>query len=245
MVNRSIPPGIRAAVLDRDGHRCYYCGSTYNLTIDHIIPVAKGGTSTIENLRTLCGRCNMAKGSGVSPVTISSEKYRVRNSSRVLSGIIGDVFTMTRDELAKAIEEYPDKLRAALLRQYNASVILQEAKIDEARTDVRVSRYFRGDNDFDVERAKIVHSIRTNPSAYGLSPRPSDSAVETALLASDEYAQLKSKRKESNDNNIDIKDSSTLEAILKAREEKELAGIEVEVLRRTLEAYRILADIIM
>src|SRR5260221_6487779 len=244
MVNRNVPPGIRAAVLDRDSHKCSYCGSTCDLTIDHIIPVAKGGTSTIENLRTLCGRCNMSKGSGASPVTISSEKYRVRNSSRVLSHRIGDVFTMTREDLAKALEEYPDKLRTALLRQYNASVILQEARIDEARSDVRVSRYFRGDDDFDVERAKIVHSIRTNPSAYGLNPRPSDSAVENALLASDEYAQLKSKRKESNDNNIDTKDSSTLEAILKAREEKELAGIEVEVLRRTLEAYRILADII-
>ena len=240
MANRSIPPGICVAVLDRDGHKCSYCGSTYDLTIDHIIPVAKGGTSIIENLRTLCGHCNMLKGSGVRPATISSDKYRVRNSSRVLSHIVGDVFTMTRDELAKALEEYPDKLRAALHRQYNASLILQEPRTGEARIDVRVSRYLRSDNDFDVERAKIVHSIRTNPSAYSLSPRPSESAIQDALLASDEYAQLKSKWKESHDNNIDTGDSSTL----KAREEKALADIEVEVLRRTLEAYRILADII-
>jgi hypothetical protein len=235
MANRNIPPGIRAAVLDRDGHKCSYCGSPYDLTIDHIIPVAKGGTSTIENLRTLCGRCNMLKGSGVRPVRISSEKYRVRNSSGVLSHIIGDVFTMTREELAKALEEYPDKLRAALLRQYNASVILQEERID-----VRVSRYLRGDADFDVERAKIVHSIRTNPSVYSLNPRPSESAIQDALLASDEFAQLRSKWKESHDNNIDTEDSNTL----KAKEEKALAEIEVEVLRRTLEAYRVLADII-
>ena len=60
------------------------------------------------------------------------------------------------------------------------------------------------------------------------------------LFNNDEYAQLKSKWKESHDNNIDTGDSSTL----KAREEKALADIEVEVLRRTLEAYRILADII-
>lgn len=241
MVNRSIPPGIRAAVLDRDSHKCSYCGSTYDLTIDHIIPVAKGGTSIIENLRTLCGRCNMSKGSGVSPASISNEKFSVRDSSRVLSEIIGDIFTMTRDELAKALEEYPDKLRAALLRQFHASVILQEARIDVGAS--RYSHYLRGDADFDVERAKIIHNIRTNPSVYGLSPRPSDSAVETALLASDEYAQLRSKWKESHDNNIDARDSSISKAILKAREEKELADIEVEVLRKTLEAYRILADI--
>jgi len=36
---------------------------------------------------------------------------------------------------------------------------------------------------------------------------------------------------------------TVVESLLKAREEKELADVEVEVLRKTLEAYRILADI--
>lgn len=241
MANRNIPPSIRSAVLDRDGHKCSYCGSTYNLTIDHIIPVSKGGTSSIENLRTLCDQCNMSKGNDVRPVMMPKEKFRVRKSGRVLSSIIGDVFTMTRDELAKALEEYPDKLKAALLKQYHASVKLQAAKTDLGGS--RYSHYIRGDDDYDVERAKIVHNIRTNPSAYGLSPRPSDSAVETAVLASEEFAQLRSKRKESHDNNLDLSDASTVESLLKAREEKELADVEVEVLRKTLEAYRILADI--
>src|SRR5258708_19812183 len=98
MVNRNVPPGIRAAVLDRDSHKCSYCGSTCDLTIDHIIPVAKGGTSTIENLRTLCGRCNMSKGSGASPVTISSEKYPSRNSIPVLSHTIATVFTFPKQK---------------------------------------------------------------------------------------------------------------------------------------------------
>ncbi len=148
---------------------------------------------------------------------------------------------MTKDELTKALEEYPEKLRTALLMQYQASV-----KLDEERAGIgtpRYSDYIRGDDDYDVERAKIVHNIRTNPSAYGLSPRPSDSAVETALLASPEFAQLRNKRKESQDKNINPNDPSALESIVKAREEKELADIEVEVLQKTLETYRILADI--
>jgi HNH endonuclease len=110
MVNRSISPGIRAAVLDRDGHRCSYCGSTYNLSIDHIIPVAKGGTSNIENLCTLCSYCNTSKGSGDRPRTISSERDRVRHMrymSSVLSDMQGDWFTMTRDELTKALVVSP------------------------------------------------------------------------------------------------------------------------------------------
>src|SRR6266699_3876659 len=175
MVNRSISPRTRAAVLDRDGHQCSYCGSTDNLTIDHIIPVAHGGLSIIENLRTLCGHCNTSKGSGDRPVTVSSEKYYVRTNRHVLSHIKGDLFRMTRDELAQALEEYPEKLREVLLRQYQAAI-----KLEEARKDAGVPPYLQGDGDFDFthERAKIEHRIRTKPEEYSFqsSKPPSDHA---------------------------------------------------------------------
>ena len=50
----------------RDGFRCQLCGATQadgvKLHVDHIIPISKGGTSDIDNLRTLCERCNRGKG---------------------------------------------------------------------------------------------------------------------------------------------------------------------------------------
>ena len=52
----------RKNILRRDNHRCQFCGSTSNLTIDHIIPKSRGGEDTWENLTTACIRCNNKKG---------------------------------------------------------------------------------------------------------------------------------------------------------------------------------------
>lgn len=41
---------------------CQNCGSKANLSIDHIIPLARGGSHTIGNLMTLCKSCNSSKG---------------------------------------------------------------------------------------------------------------------------------------------------------------------------------------
>lgn len=53
---------VRAIVLERDEFSCVHCGSNESLQIDHIHPVVLGGTSDLDNLQTLCRRCNLAKG---------------------------------------------------------------------------------------------------------------------------------------------------------------------------------------
>ena len=63
----------RRAVLARDGFRCQYCGSTRHLTIDHIVPRSRGGTTSWDNVVTSCAPCNVRKGAclpsevGMSP----------------------------------------------------------------------------------------------------------------------------------------------------------------------------------
>lgn len=44
------------------GEHCRHCGRGVPLEIDHIIPIAKGGTSELPNLQLLCPSCNLAKG---------------------------------------------------------------------------------------------------------------------------------------------------------------------------------------
>lgn len=52
----------RKNVIKRDGNTCQYCGSTQDLTIDHIVPRSRGGKDTWENLVTACNHCNHKKG---------------------------------------------------------------------------------------------------------------------------------------------------------------------------------------
>lgn len=51
----------RAQVLDRDHHTCVYCGRPAR-EVDHVVPVAKGGTNTTHNLVAACRACNRRKG---------------------------------------------------------------------------------------------------------------------------------------------------------------------------------------
>lgn len=59
-----IPRKLRHEVFKRDGYRCRECGASKDetsLEIDHIVPVARGGTNDIDNLQTLCRECNRMK----------------------------------------------------------------------------------------------------------------------------------------------------------------------------------------
>jgi hypothetical protein len=63
--SRHIPQAIQDAVASRDEGRCTFmgpdgvrCNSIWNLEIDHIVPYARGGTHSMENLRLLCAKHN-------------------------------------------------------------------------------------------------------------------------------------------------------------------------------------------
>jgi hypothetical protein len=57
-----IDASMRKTVMERDKYRCVMCGTHIDLTIDHIVPLAKGGGTDVQNLQTLCRRCNSSKG---------------------------------------------------------------------------------------------------------------------------------------------------------------------------------------
>ena len=62
---------LRYQILRRDNFACVICGRTQSdgakLHVDHIKPVAKGGTNDESNLRTLCDMCNFGKSDFYDP----------------------------------------------------------------------------------------------------------------------------------------------------------------------------------
>jgi 5-methylcytosine-specific restriction endonuclease McrA len=62
-VYRNRVPFTKKNVLIRDRHVCVYCGRREKvLTIDHIIPVSRGGKSDFDNCVACCRTCNNHKG---------------------------------------------------------------------------------------------------------------------------------------------------------------------------------------
>jgi len=61
-----MPAFTRFNVFLRDGFTCQYCDykrAAPELTFDHVIPRARGGRTSWENVVTACGACNLRKGS--------------------------------------------------------------------------------------------------------------------------------------------------------------------------------------
>ncbi|ANN16215.1 hypothetical protein SD37_11565 [Amycolatopsis orientalis] len=55
---------LRYEILRRDNHACRYCGATapdVELTVDHVVPTALGGSDAPTNLVAACKACNAGK----------------------------------------------------------------------------------------------------------------------------------------------------------------------------------------
>ena len=87
----------RANIYARDEHRCQYCLQQFaegQLTLDHVIPVVRGGRKTWENIVAACIRCNQRKGDR------TPEEAGLRLSRRPavphwLPGLVGNIRTVS------------------------------------------------------------------------------------------------------------------------------------------------------
>jgi 5-methylcytosine-specific restriction endonuclease McrA len=96
----------RSNVFLRDGFRCQYCGERKGageLNLDHVVPRAKGGPTTWENIVASCYPCNERKG-GRTPEEAGMRLRKRPFKPRTLLG--GDDALGARAELPAAWKPY-------------------------------------------------------------------------------------------------------------------------------------------
>jgi HNH endonuclease len=59
-----------------DKRFCVHCGSRTDLTLDHIIPLSRGGTDAWANCQLLCTTCNNKKGDSLDKISAANGKLR-------------------------------------------------------------------------------------------------------------------------------------------------------------------------
>lgn len=89
---QSLSPKTRFEVFKRDGFQCMYCGAHppgVLLHVDHVTPVAGGGSNDMDNLVTACEGCNLGKGARsltVVPQSLESKAAEVQERELQLKG---------------------------------------------------------------------------------------------------------------------------------------------------------------
>lgn len=151
---------LRFEILKRDGNACRYCGAMApdaKLTIDHVMPVALGGTDDSSNLVTACRDCNAGKTS-----TMPDEK------------VVADVAAA-------------DLKLAAALRQAAAEVLAESEPADDEREYVDVFHRMWGEyqtpGNNDVPLPRNWRATVVNWRRSGLSEELMADALYIAMNA--------------------------------------------------------------
>jgi 5-methylcytosine-specific restriction endonuclease McrA len=86
---RHIPAAVKRAVRERDGGRCTFvgtdghrCGTRTRLEWDHVVPVARGGTATVDNLRQRCRAHNQYEAERVFGAAFMEGKREMARRAR-------------------------------------------------------------------------------------------------------------------------------------------------------------------
>lgn len=119
---KAISKKLRVEVFKRDSFTCQYCGRMSPdviLEVDHIKPVAKGGTNNILNLVTSCSECNRGKGarelSDSSVVSVQQKQLAEMNERRIQLQMMID----WRNGLAEILETQVDAIDSIFLEMFN------------------------------------------------------------------------------------------------------------------------------
>ena len=102
---------LRFDVLNRDGFKCRYCGQSAPdvvLHVDHVKPVANGGTNSLDNLVAACSACNGGKSDTEISKNTTENRVEFHHSAEIL-----DFFSQ------EEIKRYDDKIEMLFKEIYS------------------------------------------------------------------------------------------------------------------------------
>lgn len=131
-----VPRKQRAQILASCGNRCAHCGKklTWDATIEHVIPLSKGGTYDPENLVALCKKCNKSKS---NDIVQPKEFYTALSPERrkKLQHMV-DKYCKNTDWLDKTnlfpLDQFETKIQ--ILQSYHASIRVEKLRRHEILT---------------------------------------------------------------------------------------------------------------
>ena len=122
---RSISKETKVRIFARDNYCCKYCGRSRDdgvkLTVDHILPISKGGTDDLDNLWSLCQECNEGKGDLLLRKPIQ----------KIPSVGIPVPLDYSIDQVTQALQYYKRSTKQDFLSIYQAIIVVQTPGISD------------------------------------------------------------------------------------------------------------------
>lgn len=162
---------VRFEVLRRDGNTCRYCGASapdVKLTVDHVVPVALGGSDDPSNLVAACVDCNAGKTSTAPDQALVADVAAVNIAFvAALKQAADELYALTEDErtyvatfaAAWGSSPVPENWKATIIAFHRAHLpiaSLLEA-IGIARTRPAVEDVFRYTCGIGWNRVTAIH----------------------------------------------------------------------------------------
>lgn len=150
-MRKQISKKLRFEVFKRDDFTCAYCGATppkVILQVDHIHPVAQGGSNDIDNLITSCQPCNIGKGAN----SLSSIPQSLSDKAALVA------------EQEQQIREYQEIIRERQIRiedeSYQIAEILREDWNPSKADFLSIKNFVTKLGYFEVEEAALISSSK-------------------------------------------------------------------------------------
>lgn len=151
MKRRQIPKKNRELIINRDGRKCFYCGSTERLTVDHIVPLKHGGSNLASNMITSCHSCNSTKNGNRLLSRFENEALNKAFMGNVSSGISQDKDISCVDRLSS-----PKKKRS---NGHKSNSVERKTKIGWKSKKVinRIEKAFSGEGKIYMTETETSH----------------------------------------------------------------------------------------